>query len=98
MIVRIVKMTFREEAVADFLAVFDKYKEQIRASEGCHHVSLFQSVADPTVISTYSLWTEEEDLENYRHSDLFKQVWGETKQHFLKRAEAHSYQVLHQLD
>jgi quinol monooxygenase YgiN len=49
MIVRIVRMTFKEEAVADFLENFHKHKKLIRAFEGCERLLLLQDVKETNV-------------------------------------------------
>jgi quinol monooxygenase YgiN len=60
MIIRIVKMTFQEEGVPDFLANFHKHKQQIRDFEGCKHLELLQQEGQPNVFFTYSWWLHEE--------------------------------------
>jgi heme-degrading monooxygenase HmoA len=42
---------------------------------------------------TYSHWTGEEALDNYRHSELFRVTWAKTKQLFADRPEAWSLDV-----
>jgi len=42
------------------------------------------------VFFTYSYWKTEEDLENFRKSDLFKNVWSKTKPFFNAKPEAWS--------
>lgn len=82
MLIRIVRMTFREEEVAAFLELFNASKDQIRNFSGCHHLTLLQDFHDSNVFSTYSIWDNEEALNEYRHSALFAQVWKETKAKF----------------
>ena len=90
MIVRIVKMTFREEAVEDFLENFHKHKAQIRAFPGCERLLLLNDIQKSNVYFTYSWWQEEQDLEAYRKSDLFQGVWAFTKTLFADKPEAWS--------
>lgn len=90
MIVRIVKMTFDPGKVDEFLEVFAMYKENIRKQEGCSHLDLLRDVNSPNIFFTYSHWENEECLNNYRDSELFKTVWGKTKILFEKKAEAWS--------
>jgi heme-degrading monooxygenase HmoA len=90
MIVRIVRMTFKEEAVADFLENFHKHKKLIRAFEGCERLLLLQDVKETNVYFTYSWWQDEENLTNYRHSELFAGVWAFTKNLFAAQPEAWS--------
>jgi heme-degrading monooxygenase HmoA len=88
--VRIVKMTFREEALPEFLQMFDGIKNAIAQFEGCQSLSLLQSIESPNVVFTLSRWDKPESLERYRNSDLFKNVWRTTKAWFDKPAEAWS--------
>ena len=66
MIVRIVKMQFREDEVQNFKKVFDASKEKIRAFPGILHLELLQDRKDQCTLFTYSQWESEEDLEKYR--------------------------------
>lgn len=88
MITRIVKMTFQEENIATFEALFDRYKEDIRNQAGCFHLKLLQEKANPCVFFTYSLWENESFLNQYRSSILFAEVWPATKILFKEKAEA----------
>jgi len=93
MLKRIVKMTFREAAVPDFLAIFEESKPKIRAFEGCHHLELLRDLQRPNVLFTFSFWENEEALGRYRQSELFKTTWKKTKALFSERAEAWSVEV-----
>ncbi len=93
MIKRIVKMTFREEAVPGFLEIFEESKGKIRAFEGCHHLELLRGVDQPNVLFTFSFWEGEKALDQYRQSALFKNTWKKTKALFAERAEAWSVRV-----
>lgn len=88
MVTRIVKMNFRDDAVATFQNIFNTYKEKIRAAEGCHHLTLLRQTHDGTIFFTYSKWEDESFLEKYRHSDVFAEVWPQTKALFQAPAEA----------
>ncbi|WP_432413101.1 putative quinol monooxygenase [Rasiella sp. SM2506] len=90
MFTRIVKMEFKEEAIASFLANFDTVKSKIRNFPGCMHLKLLRDKNDPTIFFTYSKWKDETDLEAYRKSDLFKGVWATTKPKFRSKAAAWS--------
>ena len=90
MIIRIVKMTFQPEGVADFLENFHRNKEGIRHFEGCTHLELLQESGKENVYFTYSWWEGPEALENYRHSQLFKEVWSFTKSLFADKPRAWS--------
>jgi heme-degrading monooxygenase HmoA len=99
MIVRVVKMEFKDECVNDFIALFEEKKEKIRSFPGCQYLELLQGLdAKKNVFATYSYWNTEEDLNNYRYSDLFKETWADTKKLFSKKPEAISFKKLHSLD
>ena len=90
MIIRIVKMTFREDATADFLQIFESTKEQIRNFEGCHHLKLLHDIASPHIYFTYSKWQSESALHKYRKSELFADIWPRTKALFAARTEVYT--------
>ncbi|KAB1158407.1 putative quinol monooxygenase [Tenacibaculum aiptasiae] len=79
MFVRIVKMSFQPEKIEEFLKNFDSKKEFIRKSPGCNLLELYRDKTNPNIFFTYSYWDTEQDLENYRNSELFKGVWAQTK-------------------
>ncbi|MCP3929508.1 MAG: antibiotic biosynthesis monooxygenase [Bacteroidetes bacterium] len=88
MIKRIVKLTFREEAIGQFLAIFEENNKNIRHAPGCFHLELLRSVPDSSIFFTFSIWEDEKALEAYRQSDLFKSTWARTKKLFADKAEA----------
>lgn len=94
MIVRVVRMTFRTDAVADFRALFAERKSTIAAFEGCTHLELWQDAADPAVFCTYSHWASEAHLDRYRFSEFFKDTWGETRALFSAKPVAWSALVV----
>ena len=93
MIVRVVRMTFREGSENDFLLVFETNKDKIRSFDGCSHLDLLRDIHNPNIFTTYSHWDNEECLNAYRDSVLFLEVWAKTKQLFSDSPEAHSYTV-----
>ena len=95
MIVRIVKMTFRTEEVDAFKFLFESVKEKIRNQKGCHKLQLLQGEEDKRIFFTYSHRDTQEDLDRYRHSELFKETLSKTKAKFDDRPEAWSTQALH---
>lgn len=98
MLVRIVKMKFKPDAVEAFQDLFQNNKEKIRQFEGCQHLELYQELNDKTIFFTYSFWASESDLNSYRHSALFTEVWKATKAGFSEKAEAWSLNQLVKLD
>jgi heme-degrading monooxygenase HmoA len=83
-------MTFKKEDVDSFLEVFENSKQFIRATQGCTHLELWRDINTSNIFFTHSHWLTEQDLENYRNSELFKQVWKKTKPKFEIAAEAWS--------
>ena len=98
MFTRIVKMEFEQQEITDFLTSFELVKEKIRNFPGCEFLELYRDMNDPTIFFTYSKWKEEKDLENYRSSPLFKQVWSQTKPRFRNKAQAWSVDTIHKLN
>ena len=87
-LIRIVKMTFRPEAVGEFQKIFDERKERIAAAPGCASVELLHD--DANIFFTYSVWEDEVALETYRESELFISTWSLVKPLFAAKAEAWS--------
>lgn len=83
-------MSFDPSKIEEFLANFETKKHQIRNFEGCEFLELYRDKENTNVFFTYSFWNTEADLEKYRHSDLFKGVWAETKLLFNGKPEAWS--------
>jgi len=98
LLVRIVKLSLAEEHINTFLANFEKQKENIRNFEGCRFLELYRDKTNTNVFFTYSYWNTETDLENYRHSELFKGIWAVTKPMFNDKPEAWSVEKLVSLE
>ena len=98
MFVRIVKMSFHEEHIQAFLENFELMKTKIRNSPGNRLLELYQDKQNPSIFFTYSYWDTEKDLENYRESELFYNVWTFTKKLFNDRPEAWSVDRLMHLE
>jgi quinol monooxygenase YgiN len=98
MFVRIVKMGFAPEHVDTFLENFHNNKQDIRNFKGCRFLELYRDQKVPTVFFTYSYWEHESDLENYRHSELFQNIWAKTKPLFNAKPEAWSVNKLATLE
>ena len=90
MLIRIVKLTFREENISSFEAIFEETKEMIRNFEGCQYLELYQDTKRANIFFTYSKWKDDSYLQAYRNSDFFKSVWIRTKSLFSERPEAWS--------
>ena len=94
MLIRIVRMTFQEDKLADFHAIFDRSKQQIRTFPGNHQLDLLRDSNQSNVRITYSLWESADALEAYRRSELFRTTWAATKVLFAERAVAFSAEKL----
>ena len=97
MFVRIVKMSFQPDKVDEFLTNFNRNKTKIRNFEGCEFLELYRDKQQKNIFFTYSYWKSEKDLDNYRHSGLFKTVWAQTKVLFNERPEAWSVDKIESL-
>jgi len=91
MIVRIVKMKFRQEELPNFIQLFDEVKTSIAGFNGCSYLQLYKDVEEENSLYTYSIWESEKALNVYRDSDLFKSVWPATKAMFGGKPNAWSY-------
>ena len=95
MIIRVVRMTFSQKQVADFLKLFDESAPYIRQQPGCQHLELWQDAENPDIYCTYSHWDDAAALNAYRKSTLFGEVWPATKRLFAAPPIAFSvHQVL----
>ncbi len=94
MLVRIVKLSFHPENVDAFLENFELMKERIRNAPGNRLLELYRDKDNPNVFFTYSYWDSGMDLENYRQSELFYDVWNFTKKLFNDKPQAWSVDKL----
>ena len=90
MLVRLVKMKFKPEKVADFLENFNASQQHIKDFEGCLFLELLASEEENGVFFTHSHWVNDEALQRYRNSSLFKGIWSKTKPMFEQKAKAWS--------
>lgn len=91
MLIRLVRMTFRADAVPAFEEIFRQSREKIRSQPGCRHLALWADATDPTILTTYSVWESEAALNQYRRSELFGSVWPRTKALFATPAVTYSF-------
>jgi quinol monooxygenase YgiN len=94
MLIRYVRMTFREDATDEFQKIFNESKDKIRAMAGCKYLELMRDINRPSVFMTHSHWDSEEDLNNYRDSELFRSTWAKTKALFAEKPMAFSVESL----
>ncbi len=85
MLIRVVRMTFLPDKLADFDLIFNRSKPHIRAFPGCQHLELWHDLDMPTVRITYSHWESADALGAYRHSELFRTTWAATKPLFAEK-------------
>ena len=90
MIKRIVRLTFQEDKISEFLETFNRNKSNIRNVEGCRYLELLQDQKDNRVVFTLSHWDNEEALNRYRASALFKETWARVKPLFADKPLAWS--------
>ncbi|MBV1924250.1 MAG: antibiotic biosynthesis monooxygenase [Flavobacteriaceae bacterium] len=95
MFTRIVKMEFEIDTIPTFISNFETVKSNIRDFPGCQFLELYRDKNDPSIFFTYSRWETENDLENYRESDLFRAVWATTKKLFRSKPQAWSVDTLY---
>ena len=94
MLTRIVRMTFQADKISEFLNIFEQSKQKIRDVQGCTFLELLQDLDTANVFITRSHWNSVEDLNHYRHSELFRTTWDKTKILFAERPLAFSSQVV----
>jgi quinol monooxygenase YgiN len=97
MLIRIVRMTFFEEKVEEFLQNFEANIEKIRNFPGCQHLELWKDENEQNIFLTYSHWENEKSLDQYRDSELFKSVWAVTKPLFAGKPFAFSSKKIMEL-
>lgn len=90
MLIRLVKMTFRPEAIPTFLENFDANKNKIRAFQGCQYLEVWQDQNRADIFFSHSHWDDAQALDAYRKSELFRGIWSKTKVLFAEKAEAWS--------
>ncbi|MFA4868463.1 MAG: antibiotic biosynthesis monooxygenase family protein [Pedobacter sp.] len=90
MLIRIVKMHFNAAFVSEFSTIFKSVQPKIESFDGCSSVQLLQDQNDPEIFFTISHWNDEQHLNAYRQSDLFKTTWAVVKPNFKVKAEAWS--------
>lgn len=93
MIIRIVKMTFQEGNISEFINIYEVSKDKIKGMNGCIYLELLQDIHSENVFFTYSHWETEYDLNNYKKSNTFAAIWPKTKLLFSEEAVAWSTEI-----
>ena len=94
MIYRIVKLHFQTTKTASFLELFNQVVTKVNEQPGCIEMYMIQDLHNPAIFITHSKWEQEQDLNNYRNSALFKTIWPTIKPWFEVKAEAWSMQLV----
>lgn len=79
MITRIVRLSIAPVHKDYFITLFNATYESIRHYKGCHHLELWEDTREAEVLITLSKWENEDALDDYRSSDLFKSTWSKVK-------------------
>ena len=85
--VRWVQLTVDPAQHDAFLHLFKTYQSQIQNFPGCRSVELLEG-PETGQFFTLSRWSAESDLENYRTSPLFAEIWPPVKATFSAPARA----------
>ena len=93
MILRLVKMNFKEDETANFLAYFETIRSKIEDMPGIVNLKIYQDEKDANVIFTHSTWLNQRSLDAYRKSSLFAEVWPKTKLLFADKPMAWSLKL-----
>ena len=96
MLVRIVKLHIDEKKSKEFETFFNQNKSKIISFEGCLHVELLRENETNSIYFTYSHWKHNSNLENYRNSKVFGDIWKKTKTYFNGKPEAWSLTKMNQ--
>ncbi len=83
-------MTFQADKCDEFQDFVTTIVDTIASFKGCHKVEILRDVNQRNIFFSYSLWDSEDDLNNYRHSEKFKEIWTKTKQMFSEKTIAWS--------
>ena len=94
MIVRLVCMKVQPEKLAEFKRIYVSACDRIRSFNGCLFLQLLGDTEGESTVYTISHWRSQEDLEAYRHSEFFRDIWKRLKPLFRDKAWAHSTMVL----
>lgn len=93
MLVRIVQLYLIPEQTENFLKLYASHQSRISEMKGCLSLELLVVSEHQGHVATLSRWQEAQDLENYRNSEFFKNLWSQVKPLFAQSAKAVSYQI-----
>jgi quinol monooxygenase YgiN len=92
-LVRLVHVTVRPDAVAPFLDRFNESAPKIRAFPGCRRLELWRDPDAPTAFTALSHWKDLHALDAFRESELFASTWAAVTPLCADRPRVHSYRV-----
>ena len=92
-ITRIVKMTFKTEHITDFEKFYATIRDKVAGQPGCNGVTFLKEQNNTGVFFTYSQWDSVHDLNTYRGTEVFGQIWPTVKNWFGAKAEAWTLEV-----
>lgn len=87
MITRIVHLCFNPEFAEEFKNNFGNYQKIVLSNPGCLSVKLQKDINSNSFF-TISTWESEQDLNFYRNSEKFKEIWKILKPNFVEPAKA----------
>ncbi len=94
MLTRIVKLTIDPNKTEEFVKIFDENKVNILQFHGLESIELNAEINHQNIFFTISKWQSENDLNIYRNSPYFKDLWPKIKPLFCQQAEAWSLSSL----
>lgn len=83
-------MTFNEAYSNEFKVFSEEIYHKIKSFKGCLHLEIYRDLDHPEVFFSYSHWTSEDKLNEYRKSEFFRAAWTKIKAWFSFPAEAWS--------
>jgi heme-degrading monooxygenase HmoA len=87
-------MSFVPKKTNEFLEVFNDSKDKIASVDGIISLELLQDINNKNIFFTISKWENENFLEKYRKSELFKSTWNKTKILFNEKPDAWSTETI----
>ncbi len=88
MIVRIVSLKCKPEDVDAFRLLLRQFMPRVLSAPGCLSLRIVGDVDKPTSFYTISAWRSVEDLDAYRNSPLFGDIWPRVRGMLRERAWA----------
>jgi quinol monooxygenase YgiN len=83
-------MTFNTEHVRDFIKFSSEIKQSILSQTGCLYLDILQDINNSEIFFSHSRWQSEEDLNIYRASDFFRNIWPKARIWFADKPQAWS--------